>query len=98
MSVRTPAERGASVARRILLVAFGVGLLGALLAFAAGEEVDGPLGTAGAVLVLAALAVMFVVTPVGVWLSVRAMRERWRALAGVAAERRAGPGDRDRPV
>ena len=99
MSKLTSAQRGASLARRILLGALAVGLLGALAALAAGDDLNGPLGKVGAVLVLGALFVAFVLTPIGFWLSIRSMRERWHVLTGRSVERPGvSPGDRDRSV
>ncbi|MEJ7809534.1 MAG: hypothetical protein WKG32_03870 [Gemmatimonadaceae bacterium] len=71
-------ERGAAVARRAFAVAFVIALGGIALVFAVGDDVNGPLGTAAVVVVLAAFAVMFVATAIGFVLSLAAMRARWR--------------------
>lgn len=74
------AVRRAAILGKVLAYAFLAAVLGALIAFSVGSRVESPLGKTGAIILLAALAVMVVAAPIAIVLNIAAMRARARAL------------------
>lgn len=72
--------------RKLLVAAFVVGFIGAVIAIAAGSRVDEPFGRFGVALVLGALLVGIVLTPLGVVLNILAMRYRARQARRVVGD------------
>lgn len=64
--------------RRIFGITFLVAALGAGLAFSVGDNMDSPVGNIAAMIVMGAIAVGFVLVPIGVWLAFAISRENVR--------------------
>lgn len=78
MSEKPSAEESNRRYQRIVRRAFCVAVVGVLLGFALGDQVDGPLGAIAGLLTAGAVITVFVATPFGIWLGVRVGRERMR--------------------